>query len=693
MSSHFESLLRQAIEAFQEGNIDSASTKLKIILQLDAKNLPALHILGLIHASKYDFSAATNFLSRAAQISPNDASIRYNLAKCLMDAGLYNESVKHHRKATQLVPDNRDAWLNYGKAASAMGLYDEAVIYFDKSIKIDPNFAEGFLNKGAALKDLRRYIKAIEFADKALRINPKLLGAISNKGIALRALKRHKEAIAQFDQALALDPSYADAWFNRGAVLNELKRYDEAVINYEKSLSLNSNINWIYGEYIHTKMKVCDWSNFDSNLNELIDKVSAGNKVTHPFTLLSLTDDIDIQKKSADIFSQTNFSVVPSSKNTAKTAKKDKLRIGYFSADFRVHPVAFLIAELFEFHDKNQFEIYAFSFVDSADDMNIRIRNAVYDFIDVSNKSDFEISQLARDLSIDIAIDLSGFTEGSRTSIFSNRAAPIQVNFLGYPGTMGSDFIDYIIADKFLIPDHSKIFYTEKIIFLPNSYQPNDRKRIISENQSAKIEFGLPEYGFIFCCFCNNYKILPATFDGWMRILKAVDKSVLWLFEDNASASHNLKREAQLRGVEPDRLIFAKSLPQPDHLARYSLADLFLDTFPYNAHTTASDALWAGLPILTLNGQSFASRVASSLLNAIGLQKLITTSQIEYENLAIDLAHNPHKILALKKTLAENRCTTPLFDSMLFTKNIESAYQIIFNKYGVSEHAGDILVS
>lgn len=519
-----------------------------------------------------------------------------------------------------------------------------------------------------------------------------MVGALSNKGIALRALKQHEEAIAQFDKALALDPSYADAWFNRGAVLNELKRYDEATINYEKALILNSNINWLSGEYIHTKMKICDWSNFDEYLNEIVNKVSAGKKVTHPFTLLSLTDDIYIQKKSAEIFSQATFPAAHTLKNITKNTKKKKLRIGYFSADFRVHPIAFLIAELIELHDKNQFEIYAFSFLNYTDEMTNRICNAVHSFINVSDKSDFEILQLARDLSIDIAIDLSGFTEGSRTSIFSHRVAPIQVNFLGYPGTMGSEFIDYIIADKFLIPDDSKDFYTEKIISLPNSYQPNDRKRIISENQPSKTEFGLPEHGFIFCCFCNNYKILPATFDGWMRILKAVDKSVLWLFEDNAGASANLKHAAQLRGVDPNRLIFAKSLPQPDHLARYSLADLFLDTFPYNAHTTASDALWAGLPLLTLKGQSFASRVASSLLSAVGLEELITTSQLDYENLAINLGKNPQKVVTLKTTLAENRLTAPLFDSSLFTKNIESSYRTIFDRHCANEHARDVLM-
>jgi predicted O-linked N-acetylglucosamine transferase (SPINDLY family) len=692
MSSHFTNLLGQGIEAFQEGKYESATTKLKMILQLDGKNLPALHILGLILAAQKDFTGASNYLNKAAQINPNDPSLQYNLAKALMDAGLNKESLRHHKKATELAPRNREAWLNYGKASSSLGQFTEGLLHYEKAIQIDPNYVEAIVSKGAALKDLGRYTEAVECADKAISLNPHEVSAWSNKGVALRALKLHEEAIRQFNKLLELDPCYADGWFNRGSVLNELKLYSEAIEDYKKAYELNENINWLFGEYIHAKMKICDWSDFDNSLDQISKKTVTGAKVAHPFTLLSLTDNPDLLKRSSEIFSKNNYSAAPSLAHNKKLAKKSKLRIGYFSADFRIHPVAFLIAELFELHDKNQFEIYAFSFVDSTDDMNIRIRNAVHSFINVSNKSDFEISQLARDLSIDIAIDLSGFTEGSRTSIFTYRAAPIQVNFLGYPSTLGSDFIDFIIADKFLIPDNLKQFYAEKIIFLPNSYQPNDRKRMISENQLTKAEFDLPESGFIFCCFCNNYKILPSTFDGWMRILNEVDESVLWLFEDNAIASANLKRAAQLRGVDPNRLIFAKSLPQPNHLARYSLADLFLDSFPYNAHTTASDALWAGLPILTLNGKSFASRVASSLLSAIGLEQLITTTQQDYENLAIDLGKNPQKVVSLKTTLAANRLTAPLFNSRLYTKNIETSYQIIYERYCANEHARDVIV-
>jgi predicted O-linked N-acetylglucosamine transferase (SPINDLY family) len=313
--------------------------------------------------------------------------------------------------------------------------------------------------------------------------------------------------------------------------------------------------------------------------------------------------------------------------------------------------------------------------------MRQRLEKSFDQFIEVGSKSDVEVAKLSRDLNIDIAVDLKGFTQDARTGIFSYRAAPIQVNYLGYPGTMGADYIDYIIADKTLIPLDAQSSYTEKVVYLPNSYQVNDRKRIISDRQFTRQELGLPEDRFVFCCFNNNFKILPATFTSWMRILKATEGSVLWLLQDNSWVVENLKKEAQKQGVDAQRLVFADRLPLSEHLARHSQADLFLDTFPYNAHTTTSDALWAGLPVLTMMGQSFASRVAASLLNAIGLPELITNTQEQYETFAVELAQNPLKLAEIKLKLANNRLITPLFDTPVFTKNIEAAYLKMIERY------------
>jgi predicted O-linked N-acetylglucosamine transferase (SPINDLY family) len=340
------------------------------------------------------------------------------------------------------------------------------------------------------------------------------------------------------------------------------------------------------------------------------------------------------------------------------------------------------MAGLFELHNRDQFELIAFSFGPTTNDgMRQRLQEAFDQFIEVGNMLDVEVAKFSRELGIDIAIDLKGFTGDSRPNIFANRAAPIQVNYLGYPGTMGASYIDYIIADSILIPPELQQYYTEKVVYLPDSYQANDRKREISNRKFTRAEVGLPDNSFVYCCFNNNYKILPEVFEIWMRLLNTVERSVLWLLEDNPTAAKNLKSEAAQRGIDPGRLIFAPRLPTPDHLARHALADLFIDTFPCNAHTTASDALWAGLPLLTVQGESFASRVASSLLSAIGLTELITYTLEEYETLAIELANNQQKLKGIRHKLAQNRDTTPLFDTPQFTKHLENAYLQMYERY------------
>jgi predicted O-linked N-acetylglucosamine transferase (SPINDLY family) len=404
--------------------------------------------------------------------------------------------------------------------------------------------------------------------------------------------------------------------------------------------------------------------------------------VSNPFPLLAMSDDPMLHRQASEIFAHYQYPSNSTLGPIAKHPKGEKIRIGYFSADFHNHATGYLLAELIELHDKIQFELIGISFGPNQDDeMRIRLQQSFDQLIDASTMSDIEIAQLSRDLKIDIAVDLKGFTQNCRTGIFAYRAAPIQLSYLGYPGTMSTNYIDYLIADRTLIPQEAQQAYSEKIAYLPNSYQANDRKRVISDKRFTKGDLGLPEQGFIFCSFNNNYKILPATFEIWMRILKAVDASVLWLYEDNAAAADHLRQEAEKRGVHPSRLVFAKRMPLAEHLARHQLADLFIDAFPCNAHTTASDALWAGLPVLTLMGNSFASRVAASLLKAIELPELITSTPQSYEALAIEIAKNPAKLAALKQKLASNRLTTPLFDTPQFTKDLEQSYVQIYERY------------
>jgi predicted O-linked N-acetylglucosamine transferase (SPINDLY family) len=356
--------------------------------------------------------------------------------------------------------------------------------------------------------------------------------------------------------------------------------------------------------------------------------------------------------------------------------------VGYFSADFHDHATAYLVAGLLESHDRSRFDVLGFSFgPDSQSAMRARLRKACDEFIEVRSESNPDVVCLARQRQIDIAVDLKGFTQDSREGVFALRAAPVQVNFLGFPGTMGADYMDYIIADRTLVPDASRCHYTEKIVYMPDSYQVNDAKRVIADRAFTRNELLLPAIGFVFCCFNNPFKILPDTFDTWMRILRRVNGSVLWLFEENPVAADNLKHAASARGVDPERLVFGKSMDLPAHLARHRAADLFLDTWPYNAHTTASDALWSGLPVLTCPGESFASRVAASLLNAIGLSELIAATPREYEELAVSLAGDPTRLAGLKQRLAERRLTAPLFDTTLYTRHLESAFQAMHLRY------------
>ncbi|WP_353201828.1 tetratricopeptide repeat protein [Polynucleobacter sp.] len=569
-----------------------------------------------------------------------------------------------------------------GVVAAQRAEYEKAIEFFSASINVFPENAVAHSNLGNVYAKLRQFDRALGAYEEAARLDSQDAETWSNAGIVFFELKRFEEAIALYDKALAIDPNYAEALCNKGNALDELKRYEEAIDCYEKALSINPNIDWAPGVWMHLKLKVSAWEHLEANVEVLLAKVAAGEKVSNPFPLLAMSDDPMLHRQASEIFARYQYPSNSTLGVIAKHPRGKKIRIGYFSADFHNHATGYLLAELIELHDKNQFELIGISFGPNQDDeMRTRLKKSFDQFIDASAMSDIEIAQLSRHLKIDIAVDLKGFTQNCRAGIFAYRVAPVQLSYLGYPGTMSAGYIDYLLADKTLIPQEALQGYSEKIAYLPNSYQANDRKRIISDKQFTNAELGLPEQGFIFCSFNNNYKILPATFESWMRILKAVDGSVLWLYEDNVAAANHLRQEAEKRGVHPSRLVFAKRMPLAEHLARHQLADLFIDAFPCNAHTTASDALWAGLPVLTLMGNAFASRVAASLLNAIELPELITSTPQAYEALAIEIAKNPAKLAALKQKLASNRLTTPLFDTPQFTKDLERSYVQIYERY------------
>ena len=653
MNLQTNSLLQDAIQSIKKNNLVDAKIVLLKILDIEPHNFDALNIMGVITGQENNHIEALIFFKKAQQIKPDNNLINFNLAKAFSESGNDLEAIKYYKIAIKLDKNHLGSWINFGKSLHQLKRYNEALSHYDQAIKLKPDFVEAYNNKGNTLQDLKRY----------------------------------DEALSHYDQAIKLKPDFAEAYNNKGNTLQDLKRYDEALSHYDQAIKLKPDYQYLLGKLLHVKMLMCNWQNFKTNVKSLSLQINENKKSSTPFPVLALIDSSSIQRKSSEIWVNDKHPFNSSLGPIFKSRHRDKIKLGYYSSDFNEHAVAYLLAELLELHDKNQFELFGFYFgpTDSSA-IHKRVSSSFNQFIDVGLKTDKDIALMSREMGIDIAINLNGFTALARPDIFSFRTAPIQVNYLGYPSTTGAEYMDYIIADRIIIPTESQKYYSEKIVYLPNSYQVNDRKNdiannIFNKNMFTKKELNLPEKSFVFCCFNNSYKITPSTFDGWMRILKAVKGSVLWLLEDSPVARLNLLKEAEARGLNPDRLVFAKRMNLTEHLARHKVADLFLDTLPYNAHTTASDALWAGLPVLTCKGESFASRVAASLLNAIELPELITTTQEQYETSAIDLANNPEKLKAIKYKLESNRSTTALFDTPLFNKHIQAAYRQMYERY------------
>jgi len=618
---------------------------------------------------------------KALSLRPNHADAYYNRGRALIALMRPDEALASYDKSLALMPGSPDVHFNRGNVLLTLNRLDEALASYDKTLSLDPDYIDAHNNRGTVLRNLRRLDEALTSCDRALSLKPDYAYVHHNRGTVLAELQRLEEALASFDQALQLMPDNADFHNSRGSVLRELGRFDEALASFDKVMTLKPDFDFIFGKYLHTKMLMCDWHSLQEDLDRYARDISDSKKVTVPFAALSLVDSPELHKTAVKIYSEQRYDRSQALGPLSRRDIDGKIRLGYYSADFVEHAVAHLIAEMMEEHDKQRFELYGFYFGRHTNMQN-RVCSAFDKFFDVRSMSNRDVARLSRGIGIDIAVDLMGYTKDSRPGIFAERCAPIQINYLGYPGTMGADYIDYVIADKTVIPEERRSDFTEKVVYLPHSYLVNDSKRKISERIFAREELGLPKTGFVFCGFTNIYKILPASFDGWMNILKAVEGSVLWLQEYSPIAVKNLRREAEARGVAGGRLIFAGRMPLHDeHLARYRLADLFLDTLPYNAHTTASDALWAGLPVLTCMGKSFASRVAASLLNAVGLPDLVTTSQDEFEAKAIDLATNADKLREIKVRLERNKVTSPLFDGRIFARHIESAYETMFARY------------
>jgi predicted O-linked N-acetylglucosamine transferase (SPINDLY family) len=714
--THLDTLLLSAQIAGQTGNLERAAALLDKAIALAPGHATALCNRGLALQGLGRLEAALDSYDRALRIKQDYAIAHFNRANLLKELDRFDDALRGYERSVACNPGFARAHYNQGVLLQQLSDLDAASASYDRAIALDKNFAEALFNRGVIYQQRKQWTDALADYDRAIslrsgyveahcnrgvvllrmeRLNDALAScdtaislradyaeAYSNRGIVLHRQNRLQESLQSFDAAIALKRDFANAYTNRGHVLRDLKDFAAAIESYDRAVDLGSDSTGLRGLRRHARLQVCDWADVDAELDVIALEIDRGVAAAPPFHMLVSSDSPRLQRRAAEAWARIENPPTAALPAIGRRERRPTIHVGYFSADFRNHATSYLISELFELHDRERFEVTAFSFgPDSPDPLRQRVVSACDHFVDLNGRSDREVAQLARNRNIDIAVDLMGYTNHSRPGMFAMRAAPVQVSYLGYPGTMGVPYMDYLIADSTVIPQGEESDYAEKIIRLPDCYQVNDRKRCVADTVFTREELGLPREGFVFCCFNNSCKINPLTFGRWMRILSKVEGSVLWLLEDNATASRNLRREAEQRGVSPGRLVFGARLPNAAHLARHRAADLFLDSFPYNAHTTASDALWAGLPLLTWRGSSFAGRVAASLLESVGLPELIAATPAEYEALAIHFATDPARLQEFKSRLAEGRLSAALFDTPRFARHLEAALQWIHDRH------------
>jgi predicted O-linked N-acetylglucosamine transferase (SPINDLY family) len=698
------------------GETDASFASYRRAIELDEAHAEAHSNLGNLHRDHGRLDTALACYERAVRVRPDYAQGHYNRAVVLAELGRWPDSLAAYDRAIELNGNHAEAHSNRGTVLQALGRLQDALGSFDRAIALNARLAQAHANRGNVLRSLDRLEEALASCQRAIQLNQDFAEAHMNLGNVLTDLRRWDAALTGYDKAIALRDNFSEAHCNRGQVLYLLRRCEESVASYDRALALRADLaaahegranallglkryeaaiagfdeaiahdprpRFMFSVRVHAKMQICDWSDWDREVDGLIAGIERGEPVCMPFALLALSDSAGLQRRAAEIWVRDGCPPTAPLPTVTRLGTRGKIRVAYYSADFFNHATLYLMAGLFEHHDRDRFEVVAISYGPAVqDEMRTRLEASGTQVIDVCHRSDAEVAALSRQLGIDIAVDLKGFTADCRPGIFALRAAPLQVNFLGYPGTMAADFIEYLIADRTLIPASSRRHYRECIAFLPDCYQVNDSTRRISNAVYCRDEFGLPPDGFVYCCFNSSYKITPAQFASWMRILARVPCSVLWLIESHQAATRHLRASAQHLGVEADRLVFARRMPPAEHLARHRLADLFLDTLPYNAHTTASDALWAGLPVLTCMGEAFAARVAGSLLCALQLPELVAHSPAEYELRAVELARDRESLAELRRRLARNRTTTSLFDTRRFTQRLEAAFQTMHGRH------------
>jgi predicted O-linked N-acetylglucosamine transferase (SPINDLY family) len=679
-SNHTQAIVLRSSVLARMQQYDAAIAGLDRILAITPGLAEAHMQKGTYYGLLERYDDALACYDRALALKPDFADALLGRANALLQLNQCEQALLAYDQVLMLKRDFAEAYVGRGNTLSELRRYDEALDTYDKGLVLKPDLANAWLGRGNLLLTLNRFDEAGKAFDNALSRHSELAEAWLGRGNLLLKLDRRNEALSAFNKALSIKPTLAGAWLGCGKLFYLHKYYDKALAAWEKALELKPDISTL-GLPLRAKMHICDWEEFDAGCARVISSMMNGVPAD-PFAFVAIPSTSEEQLRCAQLWTSIHYPVAEAPIWKGERYDHDRIRVAYLSGEFHQHATSYLMAGVFEHHDRSRFQVIGISVgPDDESELRRRVQASFERFIDARDQSDEQVAKLVRELEIDLLIDLNGFTGGARVGVYTKRPAPIQLNYLGYPGTMGTPHFDYIVADRVLIPDESRQYYAEKVVYLPDTYQANDTKRSFSDNLVMREELGLPPAGFVFCCFNNNYKITPHTFNSWARILSAVKGSVLWLYEDNAKAADNLKKEASARGIESERLIFAKRLSLPEHLARHRAADLFLDTLPYNAHTTASDALWAGLPVLTCVGDTFAGRVGASLLNAIRLPELITTSSEAYERLAIELASDATKLKTIKEKLARNRLSTPLFDTKMFTRHIEAAYTEMWKRH------------
>ncbi len=641
--------------------------------------IPILYnLLGASYSAKNDNKLAVTNFKKAIELDKQNFEYYNNLGKSYFALNLFNEAKKSFEESIQIEQNNYDAFFNIALIYQAEKKYENSISFYKKSIELNNNFSIAYYNLGIIYANIGEINLAKEKYKKAFTIDNNYFKAYNNYASLLISQKKYQEAKESLDKAISINPNYFEAKHNMGVLYLEQKKYESSLKYFYENIEIDENYFKSQIQKMYVEKKICDWSNFDKN-KLILNKINKQkNDELTPWQMLSIDDNPDMEFRRASIFAKKFISI-----NKLKKIKKTgKIRIGYFTPDFYQHAGMINMEGIFKYYNKEDFEIYGFDYgFSKKDKTHYRIKNYFDNFYNVADLSDKNIANLAKENQIDIAIHRNGYSQNSRTNIFSYRPAPIQVNFLGYPGTTGLDFIDYIIADKIVIPEESKKFFSEKIINLPDTYYPTFNERKIANLSLKREDLGIPKNAFVMCCFNNTYKISPVEFEIWMRVLKQIENSFLILLIDSSVARENLIKEAKKRNIQSSQIKFFNYIKIDEHLSRHKIADLYLDTFNYNGHTSVVDSLWAGVPVISKIGNSFSARVAASILTAINMKKMITKNEIEYEKLILDIGSNIHLRNKIKFNLIKNIPITSLFNTKNYVKNLEKEYKKIYTNY------------